>query len=171
MRKLLSLLLFIALVFTCSSDSDNNDNNEAVLGVDNMSEYLEGKYFRYSLGVTFGGEAVSLYYFEAEGVKTKTWICGAFGEVCNTGDNDGEGCHNICETEYDLVIIDLPEYMEYDNGDRIQLIFTDVWGNPIVDGELRFIKSSGMSLLFTPSSEDELNSLLNEFPVDCGGNC
>tara|TARA_B100001175_G_C19483426_1_gene628401 strand:- start:1316 stop:1828 length:513 start_codon:yes stop_codon:yes gene_type:complete len=170
MKKLILLLLFIPLVITCSSDSDNNDNNdnnEAVLGVDNMSEYLEGKYFRYSLALTFdgfefGGDTVSLYYFEDEGVKTKTWICGAFGEVCNSSANGGgEGCHNICETEYDLVIIDLPEYMEYDNGERIQL----------VDGELRFIRISGMSLLFTPSSEDELNNLLNEFPADCGGSC
>ena len=51
--------------------------------------------------------------------------------------------------------------MEYDNGVRIQL----------TDGELRYINHIGTSLLLTPTSEDELNSLLNEFPVNCGGNC
>ncbi len=164
MKKLI-ILLFIPLLLTCSSDS-SDDNNEPVLGVDNLSEYLVGKYFYYSFNITGGGNAVEIFHFQENGLRDVVFVCGAFGGVCNSSPNGGgESCHNICSTINSNLIIDLPDYMEYSNGNKIGL----------VNGEI-FYRNSGVisgspNNLLVESSLEEQNNLIEAAPVNCGGDC
>ena len=165
MKKLI-LLLFIPLLFTCSSDS-SDENSEPVLGVDNLSEYLEGKYFYYSFNLSGGGgNAIEIFNFQENGVRDVVFVCGAFGGVCNSNSNGDGGCHSFCSTITSSLIIDLPDYMEYSNGNKIGL----------VDGEI-FYRYSGVisgspSNMLVESSLEEQNTILQDNSDDCGfGNC
>ena len=119
MKKLL-LLLSVLFVVSCSSsdDSEAKAKKEAILGVDNLSEYLNGKYFKFKQKENYSSINTLVFHFQSNGKKNLYFFCGAYGEACRIGGGSRDSCVNEC-TKSQNIVIDKPTVLEYDDESRI----------------------------------------------------
>jgi len=137
-----------------SCSGDDQQSNEYILGEDNMSLFLEGKIFKYTVQMYLDGDRVYVVKFGSDGQRDETKFCGINGETCNTSPQ-GSCFEKNCRTPN--VIIDTPTYLEYDDGEVIR----------IIDGKLYFNYSGNTNYELIDSSLQEIEELKNEAIYEC----
>ena len=126
MKKFLFIISLFFVFSSCSSSEEIEPEKEVVLGVNNLSEYLDGKYFKFQHLQYLSGRTTWTLYFQSNGKKTVRYFCGAYGETCNYKDNqDIDGCFGDCSSSQ-TPIINEPTYLQYDDESKITFnLFND----------------------------------------------
>jgi hypothetical protein len=175
MKKFLFILSLFFAFSSCSSSDDSETKKEAVLGVDNLSDYLDGKYFKFKHKAYLSGYNTWIFHFQSKGKRDVVRkFCGAFGEVCNEKRNpDIIGCHQDCRTgTSETIIIDEPTYLQYDDESKITFNNNSLYFHSTILVNSNVGKSKIFKLTtFSKKELDELSNTFNEicFPTaTCG---
>ena len=166
MKKLMTLLLITASLISCGKEDGNESITEDIvekqyiLGQDNLSLFLQGKVYKYTIDLYLDGDRIRIIQFGDKAKRNVMSFCGANGENCNT---DPRGsCYMSCISySTNTILLESPNYLEYGDGYTIT----------VRGGKLYFQRANTKSEYeLIESSVKEIEDLKSQLIYECDPN-